>query len=76
MFNLLGFPAIVEDHYTLGGSYAFSKSTSMDVAYVYTPEVTETYSMAAFANFGPMNPTTVSTQHSQDAVSVQVNFNF
>lgn len=76
MFNLLGFPAIVEDHYTLGGSYAFSKSTSMDVAYVYTPEVTETYSMATFANFGPMNPTTVSTQHSQDAVSVQVNFNF
>jgi len=76
MFNLLGFPAIVEDHYTVGGSYAFSKTTSVDLAYVYTPEVTETYSMAAFANYGPMNPTSVSTKHSQDAASVQLNFAF
>jgi len=76
MFNLLGFPAIVEDHYTVGGSYAFSKMTSLDLAYVYTPEVTETYSMAAFSAFGPMNPTSVSTKHSQQGVTAQLNFNF
>jgi long-chain fatty acid transport protein len=39
MFNLLGFPAIVEDHYTVGGTYAFSKMTSLDLAYVYVPEI-------------------------------------
>ncbi|MDO9208756.1 MAG: outer membrane protein transport protein [Sulfuricurvum sp.] len=76
MFNLTGFPATVEDHYTVGGSYEFSKMTSLDLAYVYAPEVTDTYSMAAFAGFGPMNPTSVSTKHSQDAVSFQLNFNF
>jgi long-chain fatty acid transport protein len=48
MFNMLGFPAIVEDHYTVGGSYAFTKMTSIDLAYVYSPEVEETYSTAFF----------------------------
>lgn len=76
MFNLTGFPAIVEEHYTIGGGYAFTKSTSIDVAYVYVPEVTETYSTAAFAGFGAMNPTSVSTKHGQDAVSMQLNFAF
>lgn len=76
MFNLAGFPATVENHYSVGGSYAFSKMTSLDLAYVYAAEVTDTYSMAAFAGFGPMNPTSVSTKHSQDAVSFQLNFNF
>lgn len=71
-FNLLGFPAIVEKHYTVGGSYAFNKMTSLDLAYVYVPETTETYSVAAMAG-GPAN---ISTKHSQDAVSMQLNFNF
>lgn len=76
-FNLLGFPAIVEDHYTIGGTYAFSKMTSLDLAYVYTPEVTNTYTSLVV---NPMTggPATgpVSTKHSQDALSVQLNFNF
>jgi long-chain fatty acid transport protein len=46
-FNLLGFPAIVEKHYTFGGSYAFTKMTSLDLAYVYVPETTETYSTSS-----------------------------
>jgi len=76
MFNLTGFPAIVEEHYTIGGSYAFNNTTSADLAYVYVPQVTETYSTAAFAGFGAMNPTSVSTKHSQNAVTAQVNFKF
>lgn len=63
MLNLLGFPATVEDHYTVGGTYNFSKMTSLDLAYVYSPEETKTYG-------------TTTTKHSQDAVSVQLNFNF
>lgn len=72
-FNLLGFPAIVEKHYTVGGSYAFNKMTSLDLAYVYVPETTESYSVAAM-NGG--TPAAISTKHSQDAVSMQLNFNF
>ena len=68
MLNLLGFPAIVEDHYTIGGSYAFNKLTSLDLAYAYSPETEESYSMGAF---GP-----IKTKHSQDALSMQLNFNF
>jgi long-chain fatty acid transport protein len=72
--NLLGFPAIVEDHYTIGGSYALSKATSIDLAYVYVPEATETYSTQAFTGMG--GAPTISTKHSQDALSMQVNFAF
>lgn len=70
MFNLLGFPAIVENHYTIGGSYAFTKMTSLDLAYVYVPEKTETFVTTA-ATGG-----STTTKHSQDAVSFQLNFNF
>lgn len=76
MFNLNGFPGIVEDHYTVGGSYAFSKMTSVDLAYVYSPEVTETYNIAGYASADGRVSNTISTKHSQDAVSLQLNFNF
>ncbi|MDD5052154.1 MAG: porin [Sulfuricurvum sp.] len=76
MFNLLGFPATVQTHYTAGGTYAFSKMTSVDLAYMYAPQVTDTYSMAAFAGFGPANPTSVTTKHSQSSASFQLNFKF
>ena len=71
LFNLLGFPGIVEKHYTLGGSYAFTKMTSLDLVYVYADENTET-----FAATGMTANNAVSTKHSQDAVSFQLNFNF
>ena len=71
VFNLLGFPAIVEDHYTVGGSYAFNKMASIDVAYVYADETKENFAAGAFTPTGR-----IETKHSQDAVSVQVNFNF
>ena len=63
MLNLLGFPATVESHYAVGGSYAFTKKTSVDVAYVYAPEASDTLG-------------TTSTKHSQSALSMQVTFDF
>ncbi len=69
-FNLVGFPGIVEKHYTVGGSYALNKSTSFDLAYVYVPEATETFSIAG------MGAGSLTTKHSQDAASVQLNFAF
>jgi long-chain fatty acid transport protein len=71
VFNLLGFPAIVEDHYTVGGSYALSKATSVDLAYVYVPEASEKFRY----NLG-VGATTIETKHSQTAVSAQLAFKF
>lgn len=77
MLNLLGFPAIVEDHYTIGGSYAFTKMVSLDAAYVYTPSVTEEYDTSAMTQaMGGAAVSSIKTKHSQDAVSVQINFAF
>jgi len=69
-FNLMGFPAIVEDHYTIGGTYNFSTQTSLDLAYTYAAETTEEFGLAGLG-FG-----TIKTKHSQDGVSVQLNYAF
>ena len=67
-FNLLGFPGIVESHMTVGGSYSLSDKTSVDLAYVYAPEVSNTYK-----NFAAQDMTTT---HSQSALSAQLNYKF
>ncbi|MBU4024577.1 outer membrane protein transport protein, partial [bacterium] len=67
-FNLLGFPGIVESHITVGGTYNISKQTSVDLAYAYAPEVTNTYT-----NFVGQD---ITTKHSQAGLSAQVNFKF
>jgi long-chain fatty acid transport protein len=67
-FNLLGFPGIIESHYTIGGSYSITNKTSLDLAYVYAPEVSETYK-----NFFGQD---ITTTHSQTSLSAQVNFKF
>ncbi len=71
MFNLLGFPATVEQHFTLGGSYAFNDAVSLDAAYVYAPEVEERFTSADIN--GPFE---IGSKHSQSSVSLQVNFAF
>ena len=67
-FNLMGFPAIIESHIAIGGTYNVSEGTSFDLAYVYSPEVSNTYS-------GMMGQP-ITTKHSQSSVSAQVNFAF
>lgn len=76
VMNLLGFPAMVENHYTIGGTYAFSKTVSADLAYVYVPEATEKFNTKMYAGGGTFVDSTVETKHSQDAVSLQLNFAF
>ena len=39
-FNMMGFPAISEDHYTVGLGYKFSNKIGIDIAYVYAPKET------------------------------------
>ncbi len=67
-FNLLGFPAIVQSHVAIGGTYKFSKQTSVDLAYTYAFSTTNTYK-----NYWGQN---ISTTHSQDGVSAQLNYKF
>lgn len=76
ILNLLGFPAIVEDHYTIGGTYAFNKITSLDLAYVYSPETSNEYGI--MVQTGPVSymPSTIKTTHSQSAATAQLNFKF
>ena len=91
-FNLAGFPAVIKSHYTIGGTYDFSKAVSMDLAYVYSPEVTQSFNtsamtqgqMLATGTYNPQVPTspvnnttsTANVTHSQSAVTVAVNLAF
>ncbi len=71
-FNLLGFPANAEDHYTVGASYAFSKSFSLDLAYVYADDTSDTFNVAGLG----MGIDTLTTTHSEDSVSFQLAYKF
>lgn len=68
-FNALGFPGNIETHYTLGGTYNLTNAVSVDLAYVYAPEVTSSYA----SNFAG---SPVSVNHSETSYSVQVNLAF
>jgi len=71
--NLLGFPAITESHYTVGGTYNLTTSTSFDLGLTYAAKATETYTV-----MNPDGATTrnITTEHSQTCVTAQVNFAF
>lgn len=72
-FNLLGFPAIVESHVTVGGSYSLSKQTAVDFALAYAPEVTETFTVSNNPNPGTRS---IETTHSQTSVTLGLNYTF
>jgi len=68
-FNLLGFPGTQEEHITIGGSYTFNETLSMDLAAVFGLKNNE-----SFQNFVPMQQTT--TSHSEESYSIQLNYAF
>jgi len=67
-FNLLGFPGIIESHVSIGGTYEIDDTTSIDATYVLSLENTE-----KFKNFAGAN---IETSHSQNAVTLQLNYAF
>ncbi len=67
-FNLLGFPAIVQSHYAIGGTYNLTEQASVDLAFTYAPEETNTYK-----NFLNQD---ITTKHSQTGLSAQLNYDF
>ncbi|MDD2653052.1 MAG: outer membrane protein transport protein [Sulfurimonas sp.] len=67
-FNMLGFPGTQESHITLGGTYVFNETLSLDLAAVFGLENKET-----MTNFLSQN---IETKHSEQSYSVQLNYAF
>jgi len=78
LFNLLGFPATAEDHYTIGGSYAFTDSFAIDLAYVYAPETETTMNTITGVNTdnGDLYTGSSTVYHTENSVSVQLSYKF
>lgn len=62
-FNIMGFPAISEDHFTLGLGYTINNEVALDLAYVYSPE----------ERLDSMN---MSVENSQSSVTATLKYNF
>jgi len=67
-FNTLGFPGIVETHYTIGGCFKLNEQTSLATAFVYAPEKEISYS-----NFVNQKSTTT---HGQKTLSFDLVYRF
>ncbi len=48
-FNLAGFPATPEHHFTFGGGKRINQHTSFDFAIVYSPQISRSYDTSALA---------------------------
>jgi len=72
-FNLAGFPAVVETHYTLGGDYAVSENMDLSLAMVYSPEATESFSTVGMSR---APATTANVKHSQKAVTLGMTYKY
>jgi long-chain fatty acid transport protein len=87
MFNNMFFPATTEQHFTFGGGYELTKSTSLDLAVAYTPEIkttvdtsaiTQGMAMAGGADMATAMGATSSntTNHSQVSYTMSVKYKF
>ncbi|MDM5271765.1 outer membrane protein transport protein [Sulfurovum sp. zt1-1] len=85
LFNLLGFPATAKTHITVGGTYEFTDTFSLDLAYVHAPQTTTTMNtIVGYSDNGtPVNPDDdalyigeSSVKHMEDSLSFQLNYQF
>ena len=76
LFNLLGFPATVEEHYSFGLSVQASDEFSLDLAYVYTPESTVSMQTITGTDGTNLFTGTSTVKHTQSSVSIQANLAF
>ena len=78
-FNLIGFPAITEQHITLGLGYEFTKTFSVDVAYKHAFKKTV---KATNSNTNPLvcpappGGCQVEASNAQNAISIGLNWKF
>lgn len=72
MFNLLGFPATAENHFTIGGSYSIQENTTVDVSVVHARNSSSKFDVSAL--FGP--GATIENDHKETSIGVQVTYRF
>ncbi|MEA1916049.1 MAG: outer membrane protein transport protein [Campylobacterota bacterium] len=86
-FNMAGFPAIIEQHFTIGGGYDFSDKIGIDIAYVYSPKATESFNTSAMTQAMAMQAgapaaqamgmtSSASAEHSQYGLTADIHFKF
>ena len=71
-FNLLGFPATSENHFTAGGTYHFSKNFSADLTVVYSPKKTTSANISGLG----MPAAKIINKHSELGATIQFNYKF
>ncbi len=76
-FNLGGFPAIIEHHYTAGFGYRFNRKLEFNGAIVYAPEAKKAYNISAMSEaMGLDTPATAIVRHSQIGFTLALNYKF
>jgi long-chain fatty acid transport protein len=70
MFNNVFFPAVTEQHFSVGGGYDLTKNVSLEGAMMYAPEVSTTVDTTQ------LGTSTNTTKHSQTAFTVQAKYKF
>ncbi|MDG6774888.1 outer membrane protein transport protein [Thiomicrorhabdus sp. ZW0627] len=78
MFNNIFFPAVTEQHWSIGGGYKLTKNVAIDAAIVVAPQVTTTVDTSAVSSAfaGSSVSSSNTTKHSQQAYTVSVRYNF
>jgi len=68
--NLLGFPATSEDHYTAGAGYRIDETSSLDLAFVYSPEKMTSASLSGLG----LGDGTITNEHREISFTIQYNY--
>jgi len=78
LFNLLGFPATAQRHYTIGGGYEFTDNFYVDFAYIYAPETTVKMNtiVGLDSQNGDMYIGESTVKHSESSLSFQLSYRF
>lgn len=79
MFNNMFFPAITEQHFSVGGGYDITKNVSLEGAIMYAPEVSVTADTSALTqalNQSLAATSSNTTKHSQMAYTIQAKYKF
>ncbi len=76
-FNLAGFPAIVEQHYTAGLGYNFSQGLEFNGALIYAPQEKNSFDISAMSGaMGYPTPASADVKHSQFGLTFGLSYKF
>jgi hypothetical protein len=75
LFNLYGFPAITEEAITVGGSYQFTNSFGVSLAYEHDFQHSVTDS-GYCSSFQGLVPCSIGAKNAEDAINVALEWRF